>query len=164
MTTRLSIAAALVLCGTAAIALRAAASGEPEGAPPARTAAAAATAAAAPAAQPDAAPSTPAPGAATEKEAAAPRQATTALATFPDGTAVPVLNGARDPVAMPWPPGRPFSPIVATVVDHGQEWYQHADGCLSTTVTRFDDAAGIYRTAAQVAEPVPVQPTVLRGR
>jgi hypothetical protein len=84
------------------------------------------------------------------------------LLTFPDGSTMPVLNGAKDPVAMPWPPNRPFAPVVEKIVDHGQEWYKHADGVWSTSVTSFDDAAGIERTMGQVWVPGTPKPPRLK--
>ena len=106
----------------------------------------------------------PAPAAATAPAPAAtsPAPAVVPLLTFPDGSTMPVLNGAVDPVAMPWPPNRPFAPVVEKIVDHGQEWYKHADGVWSTTVTSFDDAAGIQRTMGQVWVPGTPKPPRLK--
>ena len=145
-------------------ALAAAAFGGGDDATPAPAASAATTGAApqqqepAPVAAPAAAtPATPA------APAPKPEPKPDAVASYPDGTRMPALNGATDSVQMPWPPQRPWSPIVDKVVDHGQEWYRHADGCWSTTVTTWDPAAREYRTAGQLFEPVPAGQTVLRG-
>jgi hypothetical protein len=83
--------------------------------------------------------------------------------TYPDGSTMPALNGAKDPVVLQWPPHRPFTPVVEKVVDHGQEWYRHADGVWSTTVTHFDDAARIERTVGQVWVPGKPKPTRLKS-
>lgn len=82
---------------------------------------------------------------------------------MPDGTTMPTLNGIAENVTLPWPQGRPYSPVVETKTERGQQWYVHGDGCISTMVRTFDDAAGIWRTAVQVFEPIPVAPTILRG-
>lgn len=56
-------------------------------------------------------------------------------AVFPDGTWLPPLNGVGfAPHPCPWPPDRPYSPVIAVITgDKGMQWYRHADGSHSTT-------------------------------
>ncbi|MBK8974690.1 MAG: hypothetical protein IPM29_02080 [Planctomycetes bacterium] len=56
---------------------------------------------------------------------------------LPDGSRVPVLNGAYGAPDMvgSWPDGRPWSPIVRIDTDSfGKQWYVHADESRSQTV------------------------------
>lgn len=56
---------------------------------------------------------------------------------LPDGTFVAPLNGVERPALLPWPPYRPWSPIIGKETDpDGLQWYRHADG--SSTTTRMD--------------------------
>ncbi|GEM_PF-6746786 len=62
---------------------------------------------------------------------------------LPDGSCVPVLNGAVGAPPLNWPKDRPWSPIKRLVVDPGgQEWYEHEDGSFSTTVNTWRQDLG----------------------
>jgi hypothetical protein len=69
--------------------------------------------------------------------------ATKPMARFTNGVEVELLNGVKDPVALPWPSDRPWSPIAEKVHDErGMDWYHHADGSWSTTQMVTDQASG----------------------
>lgn len=74
---------------------------------------------------------------------------------FPDGSYLPLLNGAKGKVVMTWPAGRPFSPVVGKVGGgQSEEWYRHADGTLTTTVVKFRSDLGREDVLCQVANQV----------
>jgi len=84
--------------------------------------------------------------------------------TFPDGTTRPALNGVDEPARLQWPPDRPYSPVVDTVRDGEVEWWKHGDGSWSTTLRRYDTAAGRWITLTPLFQPAEVKPAQLRGR
>lgn len=64
---------------------------------------------------------------------------------MPDGTWLPVLNGAYGAPAANWPKDTPYSPVIKKVVDKGGlEWYVHKDG--SYTITQNEYRADLGRT------------------
>ena len=66
---------------------------------------------------------------------------------MPDGTYLPVLNGAEGAPAVDWPEGRPYSPVIKKIIDaEGLEWYLHKDG--SYTITQ-----NLYRSDLKRTEP-----------
>jgi hypothetical protein len=86
---------------------------------------------AAPAAEPGAAP------------AAAPEAAVASGSMrYPDGSSRPALNGVTQELVIPWPSGRPWSPVVEQLTHGGTEWCRHADGSFSTTVVRVETVSG----------------------
>ncbi|MCA8952615.1 MAG: hypothetical protein KDE27_24090 [Planctomycetes bacterium] len=83
---------------------------------------------------------------------------------LPDGTSVPNLNGVKVPVKFRWTRNYPYSPIVGKRLakEPGDwEWYEHADGSLSTTVMLYRDDLGREDATSFVATPkdnVPLDP------
>jgi hypothetical protein len=74
---------------------------------------------------------------------------------LPDGTSLPPLNGAIDPPPMVWSDDTPFSPVVGVQHDPGGcDWYVHADGSRSTTVSR-PGPDGRLLPWTIVAHPIP---------
>jgi hypothetical protein len=96
---------------------------------------------------PASAPATP-PAAVVQAPAPAPKPASEPapkkpMARFSNGVEVELLNGVKDPVALPWPAGRPWSPIQEKVHDdRGLDWYHHRDGSWSTTQMCTDEVSG----------------------
>lgn len=88
---------------------------------------------------------------------ATPGQATRGSLKFPDGTVRAALNGATMELEVPWPAGRPYSPIVATVSNAGTDWYQHADGSFTTTIVRTEVVSGkeVQIPLCYTPEPAP---------
>lgn len=75
---------------------------------------------------------------------------------LPDGTFVPVLNGARGapPLQRFWGQ-RPWSPILRVErSDLGVDWYVHADGTRSTTEVKWRADLGRLDSMTRVAQPV----------
>lgn len=90
--------------------------------------------------------------------AAADAAPAAAVATYPDGSTMPLLNGVREPVTVQWPANRPFSPIVETVADErGVSWYRHRDGTWSTVRMLRDAVRGLDVATSQVFSPMPVK-------
>jgi hypothetical protein len=57
---------------------------------------------------------------------------------LPDGSTIPVLNGAFGAPELGWPADRPWSPIVSKETDQdGDEWYVHEDGSRSITKNQY---------------------------
>ena len=78
---------------------------------------------------------------------------------LPDGTRLPVLNGAYGAPDIQWPAGIPWSPVVRKMVDNdGQEWYVHADGTYSSTVITYRSDLGRHVPVTQVAHPEKAAP------
>jgi hypothetical protein len=83
----------------------------------------------------------------------APGARPTGAMVLPDGSRVPALNGVEVEVALTWPAGRPFSPIVdKTPSPTGLWWYVHADGTRSTTQF-FERDDGTREPVATVFAP-----------
>ena len=66
---------------------------------------------------------------------------------LPNGTAVPPLNGVKNPPPLQWKAKRPWSDIIGTrIVEYPDrspvEWYVHADGSQSTTVMLKQERQG----------------------
>ena len=80
---------------------------------------------------------------------------------LPDGTRLPVLNGAYGAPPPKWPEDRPWSPIVRKEIDKlGYEWYVHADGCKTITQVVFDRVSGKRMVATntfQPTDPLPIR-------
>src|SRR5690606_36359339 len=102
--------------------------------------------------------------------ASTPRAERTLHLALPDGTSVPPLNGVERPAILPWPPHRPWSPIVGKETDEdGVQWYVHADGSSTTTqmawhpqLGRLDPVTIVLNPVAKTAvrpEPVPLTST-----
>ncbi len=73
---------------------------------------------------------------------------------LPDGSTVPVLNGAFGAPAMGWPEERPWSPIIAKETDpDGVEWYVHEDGSKSTTQNLYHKHVGGMAPVTNVYNP-----------
>jgi hypothetical protein len=83
------------------------------------------------------------------------------MARFSTGVEVELLNGVKDPVALPWPSDRPWSPIEEKVHDHGLDWYHHRDGSWSTTQMCLDEASGkqvgVGKVFTDGGPPLPVR-------
>ena len=74
---------------------------------------------------------------------------------LPDGTSVPVLNGAFGAPAMSWPYYRPWSPIVRKETDpSGDDWYVHADGTKTITKNYYMSHLGGFSPVTNVFHPV----------
>ncbi len=74
--------------------------------------------------------------------------------TLPDGSTVPVLNGAYGAPRMDWPPRFPWSPIVGRQVDpKGCEWFVHEDGSRSTTRMVYHSQVGRQTAVTSVYNP-----------
>lgn len=75
---------------------------------------------------------------------------------LPDGSRVPALNGAADPAPLAdyWGPF-PWSPIVATRSSNGVDWYEHADGSMSTTMMVWARGLNRHVCMTRVAHPGP---------
>jgi hypothetical protein len=88
------------------------------------------------------------------------------MVDLPDGTSVPNLNGVTDKVRFTWTPRRPYSPIIGKRPAAGPddwEWYEHADGSLSTTVMIWRSDLGRKDSTHVVAAPtadLPLDPRV----
>lgn len=81
-----------------------------------------------------------------------------AVATYPDGSTMPLLNGVREPIVVQWSANQPFTPVVETISDErGMLWYRHENGMLSTTCYVFDQVRGESVPISEVARPVPKQ-------
>lgn len=99
----------------------------------------------------------------------------------PDGSRLPSLNGVLDPPAIQRAPEHgPLPPVIATRRDAaGNEWYEHADGSMTTTRMQavFDargraavqaitihttdlPADGSIRAMPHAPRPSPTQPEV----
>ena len=93
---------------------------------------------------------------------AATREASLEL---PDGTFVPMLNGATGALSLKQYWGaRPWSPILHVVrSDAGVDWYVHADGTFTTTEMKWRSDLGrldaMTRIAIPKGEPPPVKPS-----
>jgi hypothetical protein len=75
-------------------------------------------------------------------EAPAPAPEPTRAVTMPDGSTLPVLNGAYGAKPPIWPDDLPYSPPVRTAIaDDGIEWYVH-DGFVWTTRNAFRQDLG----------------------
>ena len=73
---------------------------------------------------------------------------------MPDGTFLPVLNGAVGAPAVDWPDGRPYSPVVKKVVDAaGLEWYLHGDGSYTITQNQYRADLGRIEPATTLYNP-----------
>jgi hypothetical protein len=84
--------------------------------------------------------------------------------TYPDGSSWPLLNGVKVPVAITWPQGRPFAPVVGKIRDAtGVEFYQHADGSMSTTRMMFRQDLGRDDAIGYVSAPIAPTPVVVDG-
>lgn len=78
---------------------------------------------------------------------------------LPDGTTVPVLNGAFGAPEMGWPDERPWSPIIGKEMDrNGLEWYVHEDGSKSTTQNLYHTHTGGMAPVTNVFNPAKVLP------
>ena len=74
--------------------------------------------------------------------AAAPVAGKAGSMRFPDGSTRPALNGVTEALEIPWPSGRPWSPVVEQVHHNGVDWLRHADGSFSTTIVRTEEVSG----------------------
>jgi hypothetical protein len=107
------------------------------------------------------APATGMPGPAAQQPAPADAAA---MLEMPDGSSVPNLNGVTTKVRLDWTADRPYSPITGRRPADGRggwEWYEHADGSLSTTAMVWRSDLGRHDAVALVASPragVPVDP------
>lgn len=91
--------------------------------------------------------------AAPSKQGPAPA-APKAMGRFSNGVKVALLNGVTEPVDLAWPADWPWSPVKETVRDErGIDWYRHADGSMSTTLVRTDEATGKQKTMGLVYTP-----------
>lgn len=79
----------------------------------------------------------------------------------PDGTTMPPLNGVNQRVRMQWHNDGPFTPVVAKMTHNGQDYYQHADGTLTSVVTVINRATGQPNIMSQVWSRGEVRPTRL---
>ncbi len=88
------------------------------------------------------------------------------MVDLPDGTSVPNLNGVTDKVRFTWTSRRPYSPITGKRSAAGPddwEWYEHADGSLSTTAMAWRSDLGRKDSMHVVAAPtedLPLDPRV----
>lgn len=77
---------------------------------------------------------------------------------LPDGTFLPLLNGVPYAVA----PARdasdgPIPPVVAKVTDQeGYEWYEHADGSMTTTRWTKTTVMGVEKMDVVTSHTIPV--------
>lgn len=97
-------------------------------------------------------------GAAVVTPAPAAREASS-LWLLPDGTRVPMLNGATDapPLAEYWGSAVPWSPIVGIERnDQGVDWYRHQNGSWSTTQVVWRSDLQRHMAMTRVAHPAPV--------
>lgn len=81
---------------------------------------------------------------------------------MPDGTEVKPLNGVTNPPKALWG-DRPYSPIVKvtrTTID----WYQHADGSLTTTLEVWRKDLGRMDAVTMVCNPTDVAPLEIDGK
>ena len=82
---------------------------------------------------------------------------------LPDGTTVPVLNGAFGAPELGWPDHRPWSPIVSKATDEdGDEWYVHEDGSRSITKNLYHAHLKGMAPVTSVynpTKPLPIDPT-----
>ena len=89
-----------------------------------------------------------------------------AYLALPDGSRVPVLNGAYGAPAMDWPAQVPWSPMKGREVDSmGYEWYVHEDGSKSITRMTYHSQLGREAPTTSVYNPiksVPMDPAELR--
>ena len=75
---------------------------------------------------------------------------------FPDGTALPPLNGVAKSPKLTWHKLLPYSKVVGQERDaQGREWYVHENGARSTT---YIDARG--QAVAELSMPADVKPLV----
>lgn len=78
---------------------------------------------------------------------------------LPDGSWVRSLNGVKGAPPLDWPTDIPWSPIKRMVVDPtGQEWYEHEDGSMSTTMMTWRKDLGredAMTVLANPTDPVP---------
>ncbi|MEE9127646.1 MAG: hypothetical protein V3U11_10950, partial [Planctomycetota bacterium] len=78
-----------------------------------------------------------------------------AYLALPDGSRVPVLNGAYGAPAMDWPAQVPWSPIKGREIDSmGYEWYVHEDGSKSTTRMTYHSQIGREEAMTSVYNPI----------
>ncbi len=78
-----------------------------------------------------------------------------AYLALPDGSRVPVLNGAYGAPAMDWPAQVPWSPIKGREVDSmGYEWYLHEDGSKSITRMTYHSQLGREEPTTSVYNPI----------
>ncbi len=98
----------------------------------------------------------PAPAPANAQPAAATAVDHTHDLALPDGTFVPALNGATDPAPLQqfWGPFA-WSPIVGVRQGAGIDWYEHADGSMSTTQMVWCQQLGRELAMTRVAHPGP---------
>lgn len=76
------------------------------------------------------------------------------MLVFPDGTALPPLNGVEKPGPVQWPEGRPYSPVVGKHTEpNGLEWYDHADGTMTTTTVTWRKDLNRYDGVTLMATP-----------
>jgi hypothetical protein len=85
---------------------------------------------------------------------------------LPDGTTVPVLNGAFGAPALGWPKDRPWSPIIRKETDkQGDEWYVHEDGSYTITQNLYHSHLKGMAPVTNVFNPtksLPMDPDELR--
>ncbi len=73
---------------------------------------------------------------------------------MPDGTYLPVLNGAVGAPAVEWPKGTPYSPVIKKIVDkEGLEWYVHKDGSFTITQNLYRSDLGRIEPATTIYNP-----------
>lgn len=73
---------------------------------------------------------------------------------LPDGSTLPVLNGALGAPPLHWTGPEPFSPIERVVTDPGgRQWYVHRDGTYTITQMVFDSRLGTTQAATSVYRP-----------
>ena len=77
----------------------------------------------------------------------------------PDGTTLPPLNGVNQRVKMQWHQQGDFAPVVATLTNNGQDYYQHADGTLTSVVHVINQATGQPNIMSQVWTRGEARPT-----
>lgn len=78
---------------------------------------------------------------------------------LPDGSKVPVLNGAWGAPALDWPSDRPWSKIIGRERDDSNlEWYVHADGSRSITQNIWRDDLNRFDPSTVVATPIKALP------
>jgi len=91
---------------------------------------------------------------------------TTAGVRCPDGSYLPLLNGvpAAPPIRRSARLG-PVPPVVAKIVDEtGVEWYEHADGSVTTTRFREVIADGVRVPNVETVHSAALGPTARRQR
>jgi hypothetical protein len=86
------------------------------------------------------------------------------MVLLPDGTYIPTINGVENPTRMPWPAGRPWSPIVGTQRGQdGLDWFVHADGARSQVRMLYrsdlnrEDQTWVTGAPTQVRPPGPLE-------